>query len=170
MRTFNRVLSKKKKKRIKYLKILKIKDKFRHFFHPPIDFRYNFFRKQFFIYRLTKDGYLKRKIFASEITEILFGFGDRDYPFKKTVAGIENLIIRYVVDIISSVTYISFWRVAKRPSIDDVFFLVRNNPRKLQRVTYLLEMKFLIEKVTGFDKTLSSLPKKKFFLPRILKV
>mmetsp|Transcript_4673 Transcript_4673/g.9533 ORF Transcript_4673/g.9533 Transcript_4673/m.9533 type:complete len:167 (-) Transcript_4673:955-1455(-) len=152
-----------KKKREKFFEILNFKNGINCYSATSWKIKYYSFRPQFFIYKLTKFGFLKKKIFVNELPEILFGFGDIENSPKQIMPEIESLVINYILDIVSSVTHISFWRVAKRPTIDDVLFLVRNHTRKFQRVIYLQKMKLLIEKITGSDKNEGPLHKKKFF-------
>ena len=49
----------------------------------------------------------------------------------------------------STVTCISFIRLKKRPGIDDILFIIRNDPKKLNKIWYLLKMKLIIEKAMG---------------------
>mmetsp|Transcript_30440 Transcript_30440/g.76550 ORF Transcript_30440/g.76550 Transcript_30440/m.76550 type:complete len:141 (+) Transcript_30440:137-559(+) len=125
--------------------------------------KYNFFRKNDFFYKLPKFNFFKKKIFSNELAEIMFGFGDSENPLKKTVLFLEKLILNFFHGLVSSVTYIAFWRAKKRPTVEDLLFCIRNNPRKILKITYLLKMKILIEKIMGPQKKSPSFKGKNIF-------
>ncbi|ABW98112.1 taf13 (nucleomorph) [Hemiselmis andersenii] len=151
------------RKKLKYFEILGLKENSK-LLTTKMDFlKYNFFRKTDFLYKLPKFNFLKKKIFQNELAEVMFGFGDSENPLKKTILFLEKLILNFFHNLISSVTYIAFWRAKKRPTVEDLVFCIRNNPRKLSKITYLLKMKILIEKIMGSQKKSPSFKTKNMF-------
>ena len=94
----------------------------------------------------------------------MFGFGDIETPGKRTIILLQKILIHYLNNLSASIAYISFWRIKRRPTVEDIFFLVRNNPKSLGKINYLLKMKSLFENIMGSDKKNSPL-KGKFMFP-----
>jgi len=65
-----------------------------------------------------------------------------------------------VTKIILKISHISFWKNEKRPWVDDLLFLFRNVPRKMQRIIYLLKMKYIIENIMALNKPVKAFGKK----------
>jgi hypothetical protein len=165
----NKKISKKKlqqflKKKFKYYKMLRVKENTDMIAKKNNLLKYNFFRRSNFLYFLPKPKILKKKNFLKEITEIMFGFGDIETPGKRTIILLQKILIHYLNNLSASIAYISFWRIKRRPTVEDIFFLVRNNPKNLGKINYLLKMKSLFENIMGSDKKNSPL-KGKFMFP-----
>nr|UXY87447.1 TBP-assosiated factor 13 [Cryptomonas sp.] len=144
--------AKRNKKKFKYFNLVGLKEN--NFLISPkfLFLKYCIFKKKLFIYKRSKFCIQKKNFLSSEIAEINFGFGDSDIPLRKTIINIEHWVTKYLLNIISSICYISFWRTSKRPSIHDIMFLFRNDSRKFERIKYLLKMKNLIQMVMGSGK------------------
>lgn len=100
-----------------------------------------------------------KKKFLNEIKEILFGYGDFRCPTKDAVRFIENLIVKFVSNLVIKVNFISFLRLSKRPVFQDILFLIRKNPFKAKRILYLIKMKEIIEKLVKQTKNANQIPK-----------
>jgi len=152
------------KKKFKYYKILKVKKNTDLIGKKNVLIKYNLFRKPNFTYILPKPKILKKKNFLKEIAEIIFGFGDTESPSKKTINFIQSILIKFLNNLAGSISYISFWRIKRRPTFEDVLFINRNNPKNMAKINYLLKMKSLFENIMGSDKKGSPL-KGNFFFP-----
>jgi len=115
--------------------------------------KFKYFSRFNFMQKILINRIMKKKNLYNEITEVVFGFGDNQFPIKKLISIMEKSVVRYVLKIVSLISYISYWRSSKRPSINDLFFLLRTKHSKLMRIRYLLNMKFLIENIMGSSKT-----------------
>jgi hypothetical protein len=149
-----KILSKKRKetKRKKWYRLLRINNKNFPFFFLKSKKKYLFLREQNFNLRLFKFGFLKKKFFNNEIVEMMYGFGDTDKPLKNSVFEIEKIIIGFIIKIILKISHISFCKLGKRPWVEDLLFLLRNCSRKINKVVYLLKMKYLIENIMNKHK------------------
>jgi len=151
---------KKESRKKKWFKLFKIDKKNGNDFLDKVRKNFLFFREQDFNLKLFKIGFSKKRLFTNEIVEIMYGYGDSDKPLKKSVFEIEKLISSYVTRIILKISHISFWKNEKRPWVDDLLFLFRNVPRKMQRITYLLKMKYIIENIMVLNKPVRAFGKK----------
>ena len=151
------------RKKLKYFEILGIKNNSKILTKKLGIIKYNFFRKIDFMYKLPRFPFYRRKIFSNELAEIMFGFGDSENPLKKTVLFVEKLIVNFFHNLVCSLTYIAFWRLKKRPTIDDLLFCMRNKNREMSKITYLLKMKVLIERIMGSHKKRLSFKEKALF-------
>lgn len=173
MKKTNKIFEKKKnkiknyKKKLKYFELLKIKNNSKILTQKISLIKYNFFRKNDFLYRLPKFTFFKKKFFSVELAEIIFGFGDSENPLKKTVLFIEKLMINFFHNLVASITYVAFWRFKKRPTIEDLLFTIRNKGTSLAKISYLLKMKVLIEKIMGPEKKKCSLREKNILALKI---
>jgi len=52
---------------------------------------------------------------------------------------IENLIVKFVSNLVIKVNFISFLRLSKRPVLQDILFLIRKTPFKVKRILYLIK-------------------------------
>lgn len=151
------------RKKLKYFELLRIKNYIKILSNKIPLIKYNYFRKSDYIYKLSRFTFYKKKFFSLELAEIMFGFGDSENPLKKTVLYIEKLILTFFHNLVSSITYIAFWRNKKRPTIDDLLFCFRNHIRSLSKIKYLIKMKTLIEKIMGPEKKNHSIKEKSIF-------
>jgi len=123
----------------RYLDILKIK-KYKYYqFRKNSILNYQFFRLQTFQRKLINTGQTsKKKFFKEFISDMLTGYGDFS---KKTDAMqfIENLIVKFVSNLVIKVNFISFLRLSKRPVLQDILFLIRKTPFKVKRILYLIK-------------------------------
>jgi hypothetical protein len=146
------MIIKKNRKKFKYFYLLGLKE---NKFLISMKFsylKYCMFKKKMFLYKRSGFFFNKKNYLASEIAEMHFGFGDSDIPLRKSIVIVENYVIKFILNIISSICYISFWRTSKRPTVNDLLFLYRNDIKKYERIKYLLKMKNLIQRVMGSEK------------------
>ena len=138
------VAQKKNKKKFKYFYLLNVKEN--KFLASPKFFflKYCIFTKKTFLYKRSRFFFDKKNYLASEIAEMHFSFGDSDIPLRKTIVIVENYVIKFILKIISSICYISFWKTSKRPTVYDLLFFFR--------IKYLLRMKNLIQTLMGSEK------------------
>lgn len=158
------------KKKFKYHKIMKIKQSTEIISRINYSIKYIFFRRDNFKHKLPRFTYFKKRFFSKEIEELMFSYGDSGYPLLKTVMLVENFVINFLKNLASSISYISFWRIKKRPTIDDLFFCFRNRSHELSKIKYLIKMKSLIQNIIDSDKKGNLLKQKIIFPPNILKL
>jgi hypothetical protein len=143
---------KRNRKKFKYYYLLGLKE---NKFLISINFvflKYCMFSQKTFLYKRSGFFFSKKNYLASEIAEMHFGFGDSDIPLRKTIVLVENYVIKFILNIISSICHMSFWRISKRPTVNDLLFFFRKDLKKYERVKYLLKMKSLIQRVMGSEK------------------
>jgi hypothetical protein len=143
---------KKTKKKFRYYNLLGIKENVFLFFVNFSFVKYCIFKRKVFLYKRSQYYFNKKNYLSSEIAEMHFGFGDSDIPLRKTIIVVEHYVVKFILNIISSLCYISFWKESRRPTVYDLLFLFRKDVRKFERVKYLLRMKSLIQKVMGSEK------------------
>lgn len=141
-----------KKKKFKYFNLIGVKkENFLKRYNLLLN-KYLCFRKKNFLYKRGRFTHQKKNHLTVELSEIQYGFGDSGITLRKTIFAVENCIIKFMVDTISSICHISSWRTSKRPTVQDVLFLFRNSNKKLERIKYLIKMKNLFQKIMGSDK------------------
>ncbi len=91
------------------------------------------------------------RIFGSELSNMMFGFGDSRTPRADSVALMEELVLHYIEAIVTRTTEVAHTYRRERPEIADIMFVIRKDRRKLQRVRYLLDMKAEIKKSTSVN-------------------
>ncbi|KAF8560508.1 hypothetical protein P879_11798 [Paragonimus westermani] len=77
----------------------------------------------------------RKRMFTREIRSMLYAFGDDENPLPETVAVLEEVAVRHIIQMTRKALRIG------RPgkiSVEDVTYLVRRDPKKFSRVKELL--------------------------------
>lgn len=82
---------------------------------------------------------------------MMSGFGDNPNPRPDSVRLMEELVLDYITALVAKSTQVAHMNRRERPDIADIKFVIRKDPRRLNRVRYLLEMKAEIRRVTNVD-------------------
>ncbi|KAJ3416877.1 Transcription initiation factor TFIID subunit 13 [Chytridiales sp. JEL 0842] len=77
----------------------------------------------------------KKRIFAKEIRQLMYGYGDVPNPAEDTCDVMEDLLMIYINDLCSKITTVTGGR---RTKVSDVLYVLRSDPKKLVRVKQLL--------------------------------
>ncbi|KAK4489666.1 hypothetical protein RD792_005478 [Penstemon davidsonii] len=89
---------------------------------------------------LPSEASLKRKrgMFQKDLHHMMYGFGDDANPLPETVALVEDIVVKYVTDIVHKAQD----DATKRGKLftEDFLFLIRKDLPKLNRCTELLSM------------------------------
>mmetsp|Transcript_33283 Transcript_33283/g.81659 ORF Transcript_33283/g.81659 Transcript_33283/m.81659 type:complete len:94 (+) Transcript_33283:53-334(+) len=80
---------------------------------------------------------------------MMYGFGDVQKSHPGSVALMEEIMLEYMVGLVTKAATVAQSRGRDKPDIADVMFVVRKNPRKLERVRYLQEMNRTVQKAKG---------------------
>eukprot|EP00168_Porphyra_purpurea_P013335 TRINITY_DN3661_c0_g1_i1.p1 TRINITY_DN3661_c0_g1~~TRINITY_DN3661_c0_g1_i1.p1 ORF type:complete len:210 (-),score=55.27 TRINITY_DN3661_c0_g1_i1:25-654(-) len=97
------------------------------------------------------------RIFVSELRGMMFGFGDSLTPSPASLQLMEEMVIEYIVALVTKTMDVAASRRRDRPDVTDVKFAIRKDDRKMQRVRYLLDMQAHIQTVTKEGKNLNRL-------------
>lgn len=90
-----------------------------------------------------KSGNNKLWSFHSEISGMMYAFGDCRKPSTETVALVEEIIHHQMSSVLVQATEITNMRGGRFTSLDDILFLMKNNKYKLRRVIRYLRLKDL---------------------------
>lgn len=102
----------------------------------------------------------KKRLFSKELRCMMYGFGDDQNPYTETVDMLEDLVISFIGSIVLQALEIG--RVG-RVTVEDVMYLVRQDPRKYARVKDLLSMNEELKRARkAFDEVEYVQKKKKF--------
>ncbi|OSX69222.1 hypothetical protein BU14_1725s0002 [Porphyra umbilicalis] len=96
------------------------------------------------------------RIFVSELRGMMFGFGDSLTPSPASLQLMEEMVIEYIVALVTKTMDVAASRRRDRPDVTDVKFAIRKDDRKMQRVRYLLDMQAHIQTVTKEGKNLTA--------------
>ncbi|GAB0495734.1 hypothetical protein MMPV_007039 [Pyropia vietnamensis] len=86
----------------------------------------------------------------------MFGFGDSMSPSPASVRLMEEMVIDYIVALVTKTMDVAASRRRDRPDVTDVKFVIRKDERKMQRVRYLLDMQAHIQTATREGKNLTA--------------
>lgn len=87
---------------------------------------------------------------------MMFGFGDSMPPSPASVRLMEEMVIEYIVALVTKTMDVAASRRRDRPDVTDVKFVIRKDDRKMQRVRYLLDMQAHIQTATKDGKNLTA--------------
>eukprot|EP00168_Porphyra_purpurea_P013336 TRINITY_DN3661_c0_g1_i2.p1 TRINITY_DN3661_c0_g1~~TRINITY_DN3661_c0_g1_i2.p1 ORF type:complete len:177 (-),score=49.01 TRINITY_DN3661_c0_g1_i2:15-545(-) len=87
---------------------------------------------------------------------MMFGFGDSLTPSPASLQLMEEMVIEYIVALVTKTMDVAASRRRDRPDVTDVKFAIRKDDRKMQRVRYLLDMQAHIQTVTKEGKNLTA--------------
>lgn len=92
----------------------------------------------------------KKRLFAKELKNMMYGFGDDQNPYTETVDMLEDLVLHFIGDI--SLRALDVGGTG-RVTVEDVLYLVRRDTRKYARVKDLLSMNEELKKARkAFDE------------------
>ncbi|CAG8451046.1 6858_t:CDS:2 [Ambispora leptoticha] len=92
----------------------------------------------------------KKGLFAKDLSQLMYGFGDVPNPAPDTVNVLEEMVIDYITDMCIKASQVAGSRNKVR--VEDFKFILRNDPKKLARVEELLYMSEDIKKARqSFD-------------------
>ena len=94
----------------------------------------------------SKVGNSKLSSFHSEISGMMYAFGDCRKPSLESVALVEEIVHQQMTAVLVQITEVTIMRGGKFTSIDDILFLMKNNKYKLRRVIRYLRLKDLKSK------------------------
>ncbi|KAG6575785.1 Transcription initiation factor TFIID subunit 13 [Cucurbita argyrosperma subsp. argyrosperma] len=80
----------------------------------------------------------KRGVFQKELQHMMYGFGDDANPLPESVALMEDIVVEYITELVYKAQEIGSKR--GKLSVEDFLYLMRKDPRKLNRSTELLSM------------------------------
>ena len=78
-----------------------------------------------------------KRIFSKELRCMMYGFGDDRNPYTESVDMIEDLVLQFISDI--AIQAFNFG-ANERISIEDLSYILRNDPKKFSRLKDLLDM------------------------------
>mmetsp|Transcript_51267 Transcript_51267/g.124927 ORF Transcript_51267/g.124927 Transcript_51267/m.124927 type:complete len:167 (+) Transcript_51267:100-600(+) len=139
-----RIIARQKKK-IKYYEIMKIQKDTYSLTKKNFLIRYIYFRKNNFRYSLINFSSYKKRILNKDVPAIMFAYGDFRYPIAKTSFFMENIIVFFLKNLMSSLTYISFWKLRNRPTVEDLYFFFRNQYEERSQIKEVLTVRYSIE-------------------------
>ncbi|GAM21007.1 hypothetical protein SAMD00019534_041820 [Acytostelium subglobosum LB1] len=94
----------------------------------------------------------RKRIFAREIKQMMYGFGDVREPLPDSVDLMEDIVTEYIQEMTSKAGQVSSRR--GRFQTEDLVFLVRKDAKKYHRVIELLRMNEELKKAKrAFDDT-----------------
>ncbi|KAL1850824.1 Transcription initiation protein spt3 [Paecilomyces lecythidis] len=79
--------------------------------------------------------------YREEITQMMFTSGGIENPPPRTTDLIENIVRNQLVEMVTRCTELAIRRGARSLSVDDLFFLIRHNRAKLERLRTFLAWK-----------------------------
>ncbi|KAG9287257.1 hypothetical protein G9A89_008887 [Geosiphon pyriformis] len=80
----------------------------------------------------------KKGLFAKDLSQLMYGFGDVPNPASDTVNVLEEMVIDYITEMCIKASQVAGTR--SKVKVEDFKFLLRNDPKKLARVEELLYM------------------------------
>lgn len=84
-----------------------------------------------------QDDIFHKAIFSKELRCMMYGFGDDLNPYTESVTLLEDIVKKFILDISCKAMDVS---KDDRIEIGDLFFILRNDPRKYSRLNELLKM------------------------------
>ncbi|KRX84118.1 Transcription initiation factor TFIID subunit 13 [Trichinella sp. T6] len=98
----------------------------------------------------TETGEPKKRYLTKELRCMLYGFGDSKQPFAETVDLLEDIVMEFI----KSFTLKSMEvRKTGRITLEDIWYLIRRDPKKYSRVKDLLTMNEELRKARkAFDE------------------
>ncbi|KAH7637318.1 transcription initiation factor tfiid subunit 13 isoform x1 [Dermatophagoides farinae] len=81
---------------------------------------------------------------------MMYGFGDDRNPYIETINLMEDLVIKYIYELVDKALEN---RTCERLTIDDIMYAVHNDPKKISRVYNLLTMNMELKQARkAFDE------------------
>ncbi|KAH9425068.1 Transcription initiation factor TFIID subunit 13 [Dermatophagoides pteronyssinus] len=91
-----------------------------------------------------------KRIFTRELACMMYGFGDDRNPYAETLNLMEDLVIKYITDLLNKAYQ---YRTCDRLTIEDIMYAVHNDPKKISRVYDLLTMNMELKQARkAFDE------------------
>lgn len=95
-------------------------------------------------------GEKRKRLFTKELCCMMYGYGDDQNPYTETVDVLEDLVICYITEITCKAMEMGR---GGRVHVEDITFLVRQDPKKFARVRDLLSMNEELKKARkAFDE------------------
>ncbi|XP_046914537.2 transcription initiation factor TFIID subunit 13 [Dermatophagoides farinae] len=90
------------------------------------------------------------RLFTKELACMMYGFGDDRNPYIETINLMEDLVIKYIYELVDKAFEN---RTCERLTIDDIMYAVHNDPKKISRVYNLLTMNMELKQARkAFDE------------------
>ena len=96
-------------------------------------------------------------MFGKEIRSLMYGLGDSKTPYIESVELVEQLVIKFVVDLLNKSQDVSS-RPGNRVAIEDIVFVLRKDRAKFARVRELLTVNDELKKAKKAISDLDSVP------------
>ncbi|KAI5959918.1 uncharacterized protein KGF55_005150 [Candida pseudojiufengensis] len=87
-----------------------------------------------------------RKLFSKDIENLLYSMGDQPYSLDSTISTLEDLLIEFITQLSTKMVNYASSQGRNRIKLNDLAFVLRNDPLKLSRMLYILEQQQRIEK------------------------
>jgi hypothetical protein len=97
----------------------------------------------------------------------MFSYGDCQPHDKKTLLLMENVIVFFLKRLMVSLSYISFWRIKNRPTVEDLYFFFRSDREECLYIKNFLTRKYSVEDIMEARKKKKFNKKKNFFSLKI---
>lgn len=94
--------------------------------------------------------------FASEIQSMMHGFGDCSEPLAETAAVLEEVVHQQMTEVLFQASDVALRRGASTVTMEDLLFLMRRSPIKLQRLVKYLAVKDLSSSLSHFGDSSSA--------------
>lgn len=88
----------------------------------------------------------KQKVFQRDIENLLYSLGDGPVSLDSTVQVLEEILTDYIADLSYHIYMYSKSQGRSRIKVNDLAFVLRNDPLKLSRFDYIIEQSYKIEK------------------------
>jgi len=85
------------------------------------------------------DNQTRKRLFAKELRNMMYGFGDDPQPYAESVELLEDLVVQYITDMTLKAGEVGSNKQG-RIVVNDILYLLRHDPRKYARVKELLSM------------------------------
>lgn len=102
--------------------------------------------------------------YSSEIQSMMFGFGDCNDPKIETASVIEEIVHQQMTEVLFRASDVAQRRSAKMVSLEDVLFLMRKSPVKIQRLIKYLNIRDVstnLLSATSTDQSVLNQPSKR---------
>lgn len=98
----------------------------------------------------SKIGRRKQKVsFSEDLAHMLYAFGDVKSPNMDTINDLEEYLLYFIEEIVSRAMSRQERRDGSNSKIskDDILFLIKNDPKWLARLSYLIQTKMEVDKI-----------------------
>lgn len=91
----------------------------------------------------------QRDSFAEDLGKLLFAFGDSKEPKEETIKALEEYLLFFLDKLVTKIMEINSRRENHSNKItkEDVIFAIRNDPKWLGRVAYIIQRKSEIDRI-----------------------